>query len=227
MIPALHYKQTVLPGRLYTKNEEIANGITHGLGVLLSLVGLLYLEIPAIHHGSKSYVVSLGIYGSSLVILYLASTLYHSIQKTNIKRIFQIIDHGAIFMLIAGTHTPFLVILYPKARGLTLLTLIWMIALLGIGYKAIYIQRFEKLSALGYIFMSGVFLLGGTKILTSFPPKTLTWISFGGFCYLTGLIFAAWHRPYFHTIWHVFVLAGSICHFIAVLYLLPWTSPLI
>jgi hemolysin III len=210
-----------VPDRLYTDAEEVANTLTHGCGAFLSLIGAIYLVILAVKQGSSAYILAFSIYGFTLVILYLASTFYHSIHVYKLKKVFQKIDHGAIYVLIAGTHTPFLILKYPGEVGWVLLGIVWTLAIIGIGYKAFLIHRHEKLSAIGYIFMSGVFVLGGKQILLSFPQSAMLWIVAGGFFYLIGLLFAAWKMPYFHTIWHVFVMAGSVCHYMAVVSLLP------
>lgn len=203
--------------------EEIANCITHGIGAGLSAVGGIVLVALAIWYGDLSRIVSFSIYGITLFILYLASTLYHSFRDPRLKRIFRIIDHVAIYLLIAGTYTPFLLVGLQGAWGWTLLGVIWGLALLGIGFKTVFVQRFSKLSILTYLAMGWLCVIAVQEMLIRIPAGGLVWLAIGGMLYTVGVIFYAWRRlPYSHAIWHLFVLGGSICHYVAVLiYLLP------
>lgn len=205
----------------YTIGEEIASSITHGIGTGLSIAGLTVLVVLAALYGDVWRVVSFSIYGSSLVILYLASTLYHSFQNPRIKRIFQILDHAAIYLLIAGTYTPFLLISLRGAWGWTFLVVIWGLAFLGIGFKALFFEYYERLSALGYVLMGWLCVIAGKELLVSVPQVSLIWLAVGGVIYTIGIIFLAWRKiPYGHAIWHLFVLGGSACHYFAVANLL-------
>ncbi len=209
--------------RLYSLGEEIANGITHGLGAGLSVAGLTLLVVLAALYGDVWRVVSFSIYGSTLIILYLASTLYHSFQHPRVKRVFRIIDHASIYLLIAGTYTPFLLVSMRGAWGWTLLVVIWGLALLGIGFKVLFTHHFQKLSTLAYVLMGWLCVIALKEALVSIPPGGLIWLAVGGVVYTVGVVFYVWKKlPYNHAIWHLFVLGGSMCHYFAILfYLLP------
>lgn len=209
------------PINLYTIGEEIANSITHGIGTGLSIVGLTVLVIFAALKDSSYHLVSFSIYGATLVALYLASTLYHSIQHPGAKRILRRIDHAAIYLLIAGTYTPFLLISLRSTWGWTLLVVIWGMAILGIAYKLLFLEYYERLSALGYVLMGWLCLIAGRQLLTNLPRDILVWIAIGGVIYTIGITVLVLRKlPYRHTIWHLFVLAGSLCHYFAVFKLL-------
>jgi len=210
------------PHKPYTLGEEIANGITHGIGTGLSIAGLTVLVVLAVLYGDSWRIVSFSIYGITLVLLYLASTLYHSLQTPRAKKLFQFFDHSAIYLLIAGTYTPFLLVSVRGAWGWTLLILIWGLAFLGIGFKALYFDRFQRLSSMSYVFMGWLSVIIGRTLLSHIPQPALIWLAVGGMIYTVGIIFLAWRKiPYGHTIWHFFVLGGSICHYFAVVELLP------
>jgi hemolysin III len=209
--------------RLFTLGEEIAHSITHGIGVGLSIAGLTLLVVLAILYGNIYQVVSFTIYGATLTILYLASTLYHSFQHPRVKQVFQVIDHAAIYLLIAGTYTPFLLVSIRGMWGWTLLIIIWGLALLGVSFKILFINHFPRLSVLVYILMGWLCLVALKELLVNIPLGGLIWLAVGGIVYTVGVIFYALHKiPYTHVIWHIFVLGGSICHYFAVLlYLAP------
>lgn len=209
--------------RLYTLGEEIVHSITHGIGAGLSIAGLTLLVVLAVLYGNVYQVVSFSIYGTTLIVLYLASTLYHSFQHPAVKRVFRVIDHASIFLLIAGTYTPFLLIGVRGAWGWTLLVIVWGLAILGAGFKTLFIHRFQKLSVLAYILMGWLGTVALKELLANIPLGGLIWLAVGGAAYTVGVIFYALKKiPYMHAIWHVFVLGGSICHYFAVLlYLAP------
>ncbi|GAB4451517.1 MAG: hemolysin III family protein [Anaerolineae bacterium] len=209
--------------KLYSLGEEIAHSVTHGIGAALSIAGMTVLLVLSVLFGSVAHIVSFSIYGASLIILYLASTLYHSFQHPRVKRVFKIIDHAAIFLLIAGTYTPFLLVGIPGAWGWTLLVVVWTIALLGISFKALFIGRYEFLSVMAYIGMGWLAVVAAHELFARIPVGGLIWLTVGGIIYTLGVIFyALWKIPYTHAIWHLFVLAGSVCHYFAVLlYLAP------
>jgi len=206
--------------------EEIASSITHGLGAGLSVAGLTVLVLLATLYGDVWQVVGFSIYGSTLIVLYLASTLYHSFQNLRAKRVFRVIDHAAIFLLIAGTYTPFLLISMRGVWGWTLLGIVWGLALLGVGFKIFFTHRFPVGSTLAYVLMGWLGVIAWKEAVAHIPAGGLVWLGLGGVAYTVGVIFYAWKRlPYNHAIWHVFVLAGSICHYLAVLlYLSPSLS---
>jgi len=210
------------PLNYYSIREEIANSITHGIGVGLSVVGLTALIILAVLRNAPWQLVGFTIYGITLVLLYLGSTLYHSIQRKNAKIVFQKLDHAAIYLLIAGTYTPFVLIKLRDAWGLTLLTIIWGMAVLGVAYKLLFINRYERLSILGYVLMGWLCLIAGKELFANIPVESLVWLALGGALYTLGITFLVWQKiPYNHTIWHFFVLAASACHYFAVLKLVP------
>jgi hemolysin III len=207
----------------FTKKEEIANAITHGLGVLLSVAALVVLIVFAGMDGNVWHVVSFSIYGATMLMLYTCSTLLHSFPQGRVKDVFEIFDHASIYLFIAGTYTPVLFILVKGGLGWTLFGIIWGLALGGTVFKVFFIKRFLFLSTLGYIAMGwlAVFIL--KPILAEVPAQGVALLVTGGVLYTLGSVFYVWRKvPYHHAIWHVFVLAGSICHFFFVLlYILP------
>jgi hemolysin III len=206
-----------------TPGEEIANSITHGIGAGLSAVGLIVLVVLATSYGDVWRIVSFSIYGATLIILYLASTLYHSFRNKRVKKIFKILDHSTIFLLIAGTYTPFLLISLRGVWGWILFGVIWGLAVSGIVFKALFINRFRKLSVLIYILMGWLCVVAIKQMVVRIPLGGLIGLTAGGVLYTTGVIFYAWRKLKFsHAIWHLFVLSGSICHYFSIFfYLLP------
>lgn len=211
------------PKRLFTLGEEITHSVTHGIGTGLSIAGLVLLLVRAAMHGDVYHIVSFSIYGVSLIILYLASTLYHGIQHPRVKRVFQIIDHASVYLLIAGSYTPFLMVALRDSWGWTFLVIIWGLALLGISFETLFIERFEILSTVAYVLMGWLSVVLLKELAANIPIGGMIWLAVGGVAYTVGVIFYALRKiPYMHVIWHVFVLGGSICHFFAVfLYLAP------
>jgi len=203
----------------YTAGEELANSITHGIGALLSVIGLVLLVTLAAIYGDAWRVVSFTIYGLSLFILYMASTLYHSVRRPRLKRLLRVMDHVSIYLLIAGTYTPFLLVyMRDTAVGWTLLAIVWSMALLGIGFKTVFTGRFEVVATLAYVLMGWLAVFAYREMVNSVPPQAVTLIFAGGIVYTAGVLFYAWQKlPYNHAIWHLFVMGGSICHFLAVL----------
>jgi hemolysin III len=210
----------------YSIREEIANAVSHGIGVLLSIVALVMLIIHATLDGDVWHIVSVTIYGVSLVVLYLCSTLLHSITHRKIKDVFEILDHSAIYLLIAGSYTPFLLVTLRGTFGWSLLGVIWGLALIGIVLKLFYVKRFIVVSTLCYILMGWLIIIAIKPLYTHLPFAGIVWLVLGGLLYTFGSIFYVWRRiPYHHAIWHVFVLAGSTCHFFCILlYVLPTHS---
>lgn len=204
--------------RIFTLGEEIAHSITHGIGAALSIAGLTVLVVLAVLYGDGYQVVSFSIYGGSLVILYLASTLYHGFQHPGVKRVFKVLDHASIYLLIAGTYTPFLLVSLRGNLGWTLLAVIWGLALLGVSFKALFIDRFQNLSVLMYVLMGWLSLVLVKEMLIHIPLGGLILVAVGGVFYTIGVIFYALQKiPYMHVVWHFFVLGGSIAHYFAVL----------
>jgi hemolysin III len=206
-----------------TLGEEMASSITHGIGAGLSVAGLVFLVVLAALYGDIWRIVSFSIYGATLTILYLASTLYHSFRNRKVKKILKIIDHSTIFLLIAGTYTPFLLISLRGAWGWTFFGIIWGLALTGIVFKSLFIDHYTKASVLIYIFMGWLCVVAIRPMLVSIPHGGLIGLTAGGVLYTAGVIFYAWRTlKYSHAIWHLFVLSGSICHYFSILlYLLP------
>ncbi len=206
-----------------TVREEIANAITHGIGAALSIVGLTVLVTWATLWGDAWRVTAVSIYGGTLVFLYLASTLYHAIPHFPTKRIFHSLDHVGIAFLIAGTYTPLLLIQMRDFYGWLFFGLIWGLALTGASIKAFFAGRFVKLSTATYVTMGWLALLLIKPMLATLGPGGLAWLVAGGLSYSLGVIPFLWERlPFNHAIWHLFVMGGSVCHFIAIFrYVLP------
>ncbi len=202
---------------IYNLREEIAASVTHGVGAGLSVAGLTLLIVLAAIYGDAWQVVAFSIYGTSLFLLYLASTLYHAIQNPRAKRVFRVLDHTAIYLLIAGTYTPFLLVGMRGAMGWTLLVTIWAMALAGIIWKIFFLGRLEILATIFYVLMGWLAIIGIKEMLVSIPTTGLILLVTGGLVYMLGIIFYAWKKiPYNHAIWHLFVLGGSILHFFAI-----------
>jgi len=209
--------------RSLKRSEELANTLTHGLGVGLSIAGLVMLVVRAALHGTAWEVVSFSIFGSTLILLYLASTLYHGFRSPRIKSIFRILDHSAIYLLIAGTYTPFLLVTLRGPWGWSLFGTIWGLALAGIAFKVTFGPRYELLSTVFYLLMGWVVLIALKPLIAALSVGGMVWLAAGGLAYSLGVIFYAWEKlPFNHAIWHGFVLAGSVFHFLAVyLHLTP------
>lgn len=203
--------------------EEILNAVTHGVGTLLAIIALSVLTAAAYLNGGVWHLVSFIIYGVSLVLLYLASTLYHSFSNEKIKSVFKFFDHAAIYILIAGNYTPFTLIPLHGTLGWTIFGVIWGLALIGIIFKFFFVKRFKIFSTLCYLLMGWLSVVMIKPLLATLPVEGIYWLVMGGVFYTVGAIFYLARRlPYNHTIWHLFVLAGSISHFIAVFkYVLP------
>lgn len=207
----------------YSFGEELAHAITHGIGAILSIAGLTLLVVFSALRGDAWHVVSSAIFGTTLVLLYSASTLYHSFPQPNIKRIFRIMDHSAIYLLIAGTYTPFLLVSLRGVWGWTLFGVVWGAAIAGVWFKVFYTGRFPKLSTTLYVVMGWVALVAVKPMMENIPLGGLVLILAGGLTYTMGVVFYVMHRMiYHHAVWHLFVLGGSILHFFAVLlYVIP------
>jgi len=206
-----------------TVGEEIASSITHGIGIGLGIAALSVLVVFAALRGDAWRVVSFAVYGATLVLLYSASTFYHAFQKPKIKRIFRIFEHSAIYILIAGTYTPFTLVSFRGGWGWSIFGVIWGLALFGIVFKAFFVERFEVISTIVYVLMGWLVLIAIRPVVLALPVGGIVWLVIGGASYTLGVVFFAWDRlPFNHAIWHLFVLGGSICHFFAILlYVLP------
>jgi len=207
----------------YSLAEEIASSATHGLGVVLSISALIILTTLAARSGDIWRVVSFSIYGSTLIIMYLSSVLYHSFQEPGIKRVFRYLDHSSIYLLIAGTYTPFTMINLRGTWGWTLFGIIWGLAAFGLLMTVLGVGRSRVLASLVYIGMGWLVVVAIKPLLEAVPPGGIAWLVAGGLFYTLGVVFYVWKRlPFNHAIWHLFVLGGSVCHFFAILfYVLP------
>jgi hemolysin III len=207
----------------YRRSEEILNTLSHGFGAVLALAGLIALTRSALLHGDAWHVASCAVYGVTLVILYSASTLYHMVPLSRAKVVFQFLDHTAIYLLIAGTYTPFTLVNLRGPWGWSLFGAVWGLALLGIVSRATVAQYRPVMSVVFYVAMGWIAVIAVKPILTAIAPGGLLLILAGGLAYTTGVIFYAWERlPYNHAVWHLFVLAGSAFQFFAVwFYVLP------
>lgn len=199
--------------------EEIANSISHGLGLVLALVALPILVLSAIRIGSTQFMVGAVVFGGTMVLLYLASTLYHSVTHETAKQFFRLFDHSAIFLLIAGTYTPFTLGVLRGALGWTLLAIVWFLAVAGIIIKALPRTRHSWISMVLYLVMGWLAIVAIKPIWQLVPVPGILLILAGGLAYTSGLAFFAARRlRYNHFIWHLFVIAGTTCHFFAVLW---------
>ena len=204
---------------VYTKKEEMVNAITHGIGVLLSITALVFLVMFAVQNGSTWHVVTFTIYGVSMLLLYLSSTLVHSFPEGKLKDLFEIFDHAAIYLFIAGTYTPFTLIVINGALGWTLLGIVWGIAIVGIVFKSFFVKKFMYISTVLYIAMGWLIVIGWNPLVNTLPTAGITLLVVGGLLYTIGAIFYVWRGfTFHHAVWHLFVLAGSVTHFFAILF---------
>ncbi|MDP6419623.1 MAG: hemolysin III family protein [Candidatus Krumholzibacteria bacterium] len=204
---------------LYSVREEILHSITHGLGALLSIAGLVLLVTFAALRSDVWSVVSVSIFGGSLVLLYLTSTLYHGFPWPRAKMIFRKLDHAAIYLLIAGSYTPFVLVNLRGTWGWTLFGIVWGLALLGILFEVL-LKRPPKWLSLGfYLGLGWMVLVAAKPLIESVPALGLLFLALGGLSYSLGTVFYAWKKlPYHHAIWHCFVIGGSVLHFFSVFY---------
>lgn len=208
----------------YSLGEEIANAITHGIGALFSIVVLTIMVVFAALFGNVWQIVSVAIYGGTLVLLYTMSTLYHALTNVRAKKVFKIFDHASIYLLIAGTYTPFtLVVLRNEGMvGWTIFILIWLLAIIGIIFSTVFIGKFKIFSTIAYILMGWVVVFAMPQLFTVMKSNDaiagIYWLIAGGLAYTAGTIFYIFKVKYFHSIWHGFVLLGSIFHFISVMF---------
>lgn len=199
--------------------NEVANAVTHGLGTGLAVAALVLLTVYAALYGNAWHIVSFSIYGATLVLLYLCSTLYHSFQDRRVKHFFRILDHSSVYLLIAGTYTPFTLVTLRGPLGWTMFGVIWGLALGGIVFKAFFVDRYAVVSTIFYVIM-GWLIIGSIKpLLQNLAQGGIILLVGGGLLYSAGVFFyARTCNLYNHAVWHIFVLGGSICHFFSVLY---------
>lgn len=199
--------------------EEFANVLTHGAGAVFGVAALSILVVRAALYGNIWHIVSMSIYGATLVILYMSSTLYHMFAFTRARHFFKMMDHISIYLLIAGTYTPFTLINLRGAWGWSIFGVIWGIALTGVILKIFFTGRFELLSTLLYLGMGWIIIIAVKPLIESVETMGLIWLLIGGLFYSLGVIFFRMHKmKYHHFIWHLFVLGGSVSHFFAILY---------
>ena len=213
----------IVPQLEYSKGEELANSISHGVGAGLGIAALSVLVVLASVYGDAWRIVSFSVYGTTLVLLFLMSTLYHSITHPKAKHVFKVLDHIAIYLLIAGTYTPFTLITLRGTLGWVLFGLIWGLAAVGIVFKSFWINRYPAASLILYIAMGWLVLIAIYPMFQNLATGGMVLLGAGGLSYTAGAGLYAWERlPYNHFIWHMCVLAGAICHFLAILlYVLP------
>ena len=196
-----------------SKKEELLNAWSHGLGAVLGVVGLILLIIN-VDTNKPWYLFSVIVYGFSIIILFTASTAYHAITNYDLKQKFRIVDHISIYLLIAGTYTPVLLITLPNSLGWSLFYAVWGIAVFGVILKLFFTGRFEIFSTLLYLVMGWLIVFDFTTLSELVDPNGILWLFSGGLFYTVGIVFYAIHKiPYNHVIWHFFVLGGAICHF--------------
>lgn len=207
----------------YSPLEEKLNIISHAIGVVLGVIALVFLMIHAFQDGETIHLVSCTIYGLSIIILYLASTLYHKATKPQLRNRLRIFDHAAIYLLIAGTYTPFALITLEGTTGWIIFGTVWAFAAVGITLKLFFTGKFDKLSTMMYVFMGWIIVFAIKPLIANLSSEGLFWLMAGGAAYTIGAVLYSIRKlPYNHAIFHLFVLIGSICHFISVYwYVLP------
>lgn len=207
----------------YSKGEEIANAVTHGIGVVLSIAALVLLIVFSALKGTALHVVSFTIYGSSMVLIYTASTLVHSFPPGRAKNIFEALDHSCIYVFIAGTYTPIVFHMVQGALGWVLFGIVWGLSIAGIIFKSMFASRFMYTSTIIYILMGWCIIFAWKPLTANLSPEGVRLLVIGGVLYTVGTIFYVWRKfNYHHAVWHLFVLAGTIVHFFAIiLHVLP------
>ena len=207
----------------FTLTEEVVHAVTHGAGVLLSIAGLSWMLYLSIESADPWRIVASSIYGACLIALFLSSTVYHALHRSRHKRLYRVLDHCAIYLLIAGTYTPFMLVSLRSGSGWWLFGTIWALATAGVVTKLWFRDRFPRLAVASYLVMGWLVVIVAPQVADAIGPAGMTWLVAGGLSYTLGVAFYAADRIYFnHAIWHLFVLAGGVCHFLAVVwYVLP------
>ena len=207
------------PSNKYSLGEEIAHGLTHGVGIVLAIAGLCVLVTFSALYGSAVHVVASSIFGASMIVLYTASTLYHSLPMPETKRIMRVVDHASIYLLIAGTYTPFTLVTLEGAWGWSLFGVVWGLAIAGIIFKLFFTGRFDRLSVAIYVAMGWCGLVAIKPMMAALPTLGLWLLVAGGLAYTGGVIFYLLERMrYHHAIWHLFVMAGTTLHYFVILF---------
>ena len=207
----------------YESKEERLNIITHGIGFVLSILALVLLVVNASRYGTARHITSFAIFGVSLIVLYAASTFYHYARNPDLRIKLNILDHAAIYVLIAGTYTPFTLVVLKGWIGWTIFGVSWGLALIGIVFKVFYFGKYDRISTIAYVLMGWVIIFAIKPLIDEFPLKGLLWLLAGGLAYTFGALLYSFRKMRFnHALFHVFVLIGSFCHFMAVFfYVLP------
>lgn len=204
----------------YTMKEEIANAITHGVGTLLSIAALVLLVVYASLNGTAMHIVTYAVYGGTMLLLYLNSTLLHSLPRGKAKNLFEFFDHSSIYLFIAGTYTPVTITVIGGPKGWAIFGIVWGLALLGVLFKVFFVRRFLYTSTILYILMGWIVIFAWGPMVERLTPIELFLLLMGGIFYTVGTIFYVWRAfPFHHAVWHLFVLAGSVFHFFAILFL--------
>lgn len=211
---------SVIPKAPYSVSEEIANSVTHGVGIIFGIVGLALLLIKSINaEADLMTIISMSVYGVSIILLFTASTLYHAISSQKTRRVLKTLDHCAIYLLIAGSYTPFLLVSLRTPLAIGLMAIIWIIAIFGIVFKIFFVYKFKRLSLFTYLAMGWLSLIAIYQLAQNVEITGLLLLAGGGLVYSLGVVFYVSKRiPFNHAIWHGFVLMGCVCHFLAVYY---------
>jgi len=208
-----------IKARDYAKKEEFWNVLTHGLGLALSIPALALLIVYSSIYESVWHIVSFSIYGATLVVLYTASTLFHHAKESKIRLRLNVFDHASIYLLIAGTYTPYLLVSLRGPWGWSLFGVVWGLAITGVILKLFYTGRYNKISTLFYVLMGWIIIIAIKPLLGSLSPEGIFWLAAGGLSYSIGAVFYLLNKlPYNHAIFHVFVLLGSIFHFVSIFF---------
>ncbi len=205
--------------RAQSRGEELANSVSHGVGLVVAVAAAVFLIVRTVRTGSPMRIVACSVYASTLVLMYMSSTLYHAMPRGRTKYVLRICDHGAIFLLIAGTYTPFTLGVLRGPLGWTLLAIVWSIAIAGVVLTAISRVRYPTLLTVLYLSMGWMILVGIQQLWESMGPRGVLWLGVGGLFYTVGVAFFAADRlRYGHLVWHLFVIAGTLCHYIDVMF---------
>lgn len=220
MLGPIKRLQAIFPEREQTNREEIANTFSHGLGLLVAILGTPFMIIYALQLEDIKFIVGVSIFSVTMIFLYLSSTLYHAVPRGKYKRVFQVVDHSAIFLLIAGTYTPFTLGVLNGAWGWSILGVVWGLAAMGVILKAIYGSSYQFLFTCLYLLMGWLVIIAIEPMLERVPTAGLLWLLAGGLSYTMGVAFFATDSviKYGHFIWHLFVIGGTGCHYFAILW---------
>jgi len=202
----------------FTLEQELVHSIIHAFGMLFGIISIPILTVLAAKNANMPGIVGASIYGFCFLMLFSFSTLYHGFQQPQVKRVLEIFDHISIYFLIAGTYTPFLLIYLNNSFGIALLSILWSLTLLGIFFKIFFTGRFEVISIIIYVAMGWILVSGGRRFFDALPGDVMLFLMIGGGLYSVGILFYVWQRyRWHHAVWHFFVLAAAVCHYVAVL----------